>query len=185
VQGYDDKGTQLFAEIDWNKGQLLRFDYYEDCQGENFDVDNARMIAENFVEKLGYSDMIVARVRENGGISDFSFVYGEDGVRCYPDEIRVKVCRSRGIVSGFDGSRYAKNHKERELPENTLNLAKAQAQLKSGVEVESSDLAIVQTARGERVAYEFLCSYQDERYFIYVDATTGEEISIVNVKNLG
>ena len=185
VQGYDDKGTMLFAEVDTKSGELIRFDYYEACEGETFDMDNTKRIAEAFLEKLGYEDMEVVRVRENGTDIDFTYVYEQDGVVYYPDTVRIKVCRARGVVTGLDASKYLKNHKRREEPETKISLAQAQDNLRKGVEVEASRVAVVQTARGERAAYEFLCSYMGERYFIYTDAINGDEISIVNLKNIG
>jgi hypothetical protein len=38
--------------------------------------------------------------------------------------------------------------------------------------------------RYERSAYEFLCSYGEEKYVVYLSAKTGEEIAIVNVNAL-
>ncbi len=185
VQGYDDKGTMLFAEVDTKSGELIRFDYYEACESETFDMDNTKRIAEAFLEKLGYEDMEVVRVRENGTDIDFTYVYEQDGVVYYPDTVRIKVCRARGVVTGLDASKYLKNHKRREEPKTKISLAQAQNNLRKGVEVEASRVAVVQTARGERAAYEFLCSYMGERYFIYTDAINGDEISIVNLKNIG
>ena len=129
--------------------------------------------------------MTAVRVRENGTDIDFSYVYTQDGVVYYPDTVKIKVCRARGVVTGLDASKYLRNHKRREEPNTQITLAQAQAKLRNGVEVESSKLAVVQTARGERPAYEFLCSYMGERYFIYTDAVNGDEISIVNIKNIG
>ena len=60
----------------------------------------------------------------------------------------------------------------------------AQAKLHKGLTVEFGRLAVVKSKRGERAAYEFLCSYMDEKYLVYTDAINGEEIAIVNVKNL-
>lgn len=185
VQGYDDKGTQLFAEIDQRNGALLRFDYYEDCNEDTFTVDNARTIAEGFLNKLGYENMRAVRVRENGTTADFTFVYETDGVVFYPDAVRVKVCRSRGVATGLDATKFLKNHKKRTEPTTAISLEEAQNKLHEGVRVETARLAVVKTLRGERAAYEFLCSYGEERYLVYTDALTGEEISIVNVKNLG
>ena len=56
--------------------------------------------------------------------------------------------------------------------------------LYDGLEVEASRLVVVNTLRGERPAYEFYCSYGEENYLLYLDAVSGEEISIVNTKNL-
>ncbi len=184
IQGYDEKGNQLFAELSQADGTLLRFDYYEDCAAENLDVRSVELIAAEFLEKLGYEDMEVVRFRTNGSNVDFTFVYEDDDVLYYPDEIRVKVCRTRGVVSGLDVTKYLRNHREREDAEVKLTLAQAHEKLREGLDVESSRLAVVWTARGERTAYEFLCAYGEEKYFVYVDAVSGDEISIVNVKSV-
>ena len=182
VQGYDEKGAMLFAEIDQQNGALVRFDYFEECTGENFDLENAQMLAEKFLKTMGYADMELVRERENGTTTDFTFVYSTDGVAYYPDEIHVKVCRTRGIVSGMDASRYLRNHKERVEPSVKISLGEAYKKLHEDLNVESSRMAVIKAGKVELVAYEFLCSYKNEMYVIYLDANTGEEISIVNVK---
>ena len=184
VQGHDDKGTLLFAEIDQKNGALIRFDFYEECGGETFDLQNAERIAETFLEKLGYDDMEVVRCRQNGSTTDFTFVYEEDGVAYYPDEIHVKVCRTRGVVSGMDASKFLKNHRDRDALNVKINLSEAYEKLYDGLDVEASRVAVIQTARGEKTAYEMLCSYATDRYLIYLDAATGEELSIININTL-
>ncbi len=184
VQGYDERGNQLFAEISQRDGTLLRFDYYEECSGETFNLEGAEEIAEEFLEELGYDDMEVVRFRTNGSTTDFTFVYEEDGVAYYPDEILVKVCRTRGVVSGFDATKYVRSHRPRKEARVKVSLAQAQEKLHKGLQVEASRLAVIGTPRGERTAYEFLCAYGEERYFVFLDAVSGEEISIVNVKSI-
>lgn len=184
VQGYDEKGTLLFAEISQKDGALLRFDFYEDCNSETFDMKNAERIAEDFLEKLGYDDMEAVRLRENGTMTDFTYVYEDDGVVYYPDEIRVKVCRSRGVVTAFDATKYLKNHRDRVALNVKISLEEAQEKLHDKLSVEASRLAVVKSAQGERAAYEFFCSYGEENYFVYLDAASGEELSILNAKNI-
>lgn len=184
VQGYDDKGTLLFAEISQKDGKLLRFDYYEEGDAETFDFKNAQRIAEEFLDKLGYADMEVVRLRENGSMADFTFVYEKDGVIYYPDEIRVKICRTRGVVTGFDATKYLRNHKDRVQPNVQITLAQASEKIHEKLAVESVRLAVVKGVGGERTAYEFFCSYGEENYFVYLDAASGEELSIVNAKKI-
>jgi spore germination protein len=136
------------------------------------------------LEKLGYDDMEAVRLRANGSVSDFTFVYEEDGVVYYPDEIRVKVCRTRGVVCGFDATKYLKNHKGRDEVNVKISLAEAYEKLYDKLSVESSRLTVVKTVRGERPAYEFLCTYDGETYLVFLDALNGEEISILNTKNV-
>ena len=184
VQGYDDNGTLLFAEIDYNNGELIRFDYFEMCTEETFDLQNAERIALAFLEKLGYEDMTALRTHENGTDADFSFVYEADGVAYYPDTVRVKVCRTRGVVTGFDASQYLHNHERKGEVQTGVTMEEAQAKLHKGLTVEHARLAVVKAKGGERTAYEFLCSYGEEKYLVYMEAMQGEEIAIMNIKNL-
>lgn len=184
VQGYDEKGTLLFAEISQKDGALLRFDFYEDCSSETFDMKNAERIAEDFLAKLGYEDMEAVRLRKNGTMTDFTYVYSQDGVVYYPDEIRVKICQGRGVVTAFDATKYLKNHRDRVALNVKISLEEAQKKLHEKLSVEASRLAVVKAAFGERTAYEFFCKYGEENYFVYVDAFSGEELSILNAKNI-
>ena len=183
VQGYDEKGTMLFAEIDRHSGALVGFEYFEDCTEENFDIANAEMIAMEFLDTLGYEDMELVKCRESGSTAEFTFLYEDDGVVYYPDEVRVKVCRTRGVVTGMDATRYLRNHRGRDALNVKIPLETAYNKLHKSLTVESSRLAVVQTARGERAAYEILCSYQDTYYYVYIDAGTGDEIAIINAQN--
>ena len=185
VQGFDDDGTMLFAEIDAVSGELITFNYYKECNEDNFDLRNARLIAEEFLEKLGYEGLEAVRVSENGTDSDFMFVYENDGVVYYPDTVKVKVCRTRGMVTGMDATAFIQNHRKRQTPVANISLEKAQSNLHNGLEVEHTRAAVIKTARGEKLAYEFYCLYNEEKYLVYIDAQTGEELSIVNIKNLG
>ena len=174
----------LFAEIRKTDGALIGFDYYEECTAENFDMDNAEVLAQEFLAGLGYEDMEIVRCRNMGSTVEFTFLYEEDGVVYYPDEIRVKVCRTRGLVTGMNASKYLKNHGGRVEMNVKINLESAYDKLSEKLSVETSRLAVVNTARGKRAAYEFLCAYEDARYFVYLDAETGEELAILNVQNV-
>ena len=184
VQGYDNEGTLLFAEVDCKTGALIRFNYYKDCNEDKFTLDNGKQIAQEFLAKLGYENMTAVRVRENGTDADYTFVYEQDGVVYYPDEIKVKICRTRGLVSGFDGGRYLMNHTTRNAPSVSLSLDEAKSKLHKALTVESARLALVKTINGEKTAYEFVCAYGEEKYVVYSNAENGEEIAIINLKNL-
>ena len=184
MQGFDENGRMLFAEIDRNSGNLVTFDYFEDCSADTFDLQNARIIAEEFLSALGYEDLEVVRVSETGTTADFTFVYEEDGVAYYPDTVHVKVCRSRGIVSGLDATKYLKNHRGRDAVNPKITMETAREKLHEKLSVEAARLTVVDTARGEKLAYEFLCSYDEDNYFVYLNADTGEEIAILNTQNV-
>ena len=87
------------------------------------------------------------------------------------------------MVSAFDASKYLKNHKTRTVEKPALSVEQAQEKLHESLTAEKATLALVQTKRGEKPAYEFLCSYGDQKYFVYIDANNGNEIAILNLKN--
>ncbi len=184
VQGYTDSGVMLFAEINRADGQLLGFNFYENCSEEKFDVNQCEMIAERFLEKLGYEDMEATRFTQNDGTIDFTFAYEKDDVVYYPKSVRVKVCASRGVVSGLDARKYIANEGTMYEFNAEISLGEAQEKLYKALGVEASRPVVVKAMRGQRSAYEFLCSYDEENYFVYIDAKNGEEIAIVNAKGV-
>ena len=177
----DENGVSLYAQLSSTDGELISFDYYEHCVEQNLNLDNAKAVAENFLSKLGIENMTAVKVNEIGTTASFSFVYEQDGIVYYPDEIEVKVCEQKGIVVGYNASRYLKHHHTRPTATATISQSQAQEKLSPKLQLQGSRVAMVITKRGEKLAYEFACSYDGQRYFVYIDAQTGDELSIINV----
>ena len=176
----NDRGVRLFAQIAKTDGALVGFDYYEECHEHVVDVETAKNIAEDFLLTLGYENMVAVDVDEEDANVDFTFAYTMDGCVYYPDEIVVKVCEQRGVVCGFDASKFLKNHHTRDELNAKLTLAEAKEKLSDKLSVEACRLVLFEHKGKEVAAYEFFCSYQGGLYFIYTDALTGEELFIVN-----
>lgn len=176
----DENDLLLYAQLSEKDGKLISFDYYEHCVEHNFDLDNAKTIAENFLSKLGMEDMTAVKVNEMGATASFTFVYETDGVVYYPDAVEVKVCEQKGVVVGYNGSAYLKNHKKRTGVMPSVSVSQAKEKLSDKLTIESHRTALIATQRGERLAYEFICSYDGQMYFVYMDAQTGDELSILN-----
>ena len=82
---------------------------------------------------------------------------------------------------GYNASAYLRHHKQRTVTNPSVSMSKAREKLSDKLTVESSRTTLIATRRGERLAYEFICSFDGQMYFVYVDAQTGEELSILNV----
>lgn len=180
---HDGRGRRLFAQIAKQSGALVSFDFYEECSAKNFDLERSKMIAEDYLSGLGYEDMTAVWVNESGTQATFNFAYERDGVVYYPDMVKVKVCETRGKVVGFDAVAFLKNHRTRVEVNAKISLGEAQEKLNPALGVEASRLAVIPVDGKEVAAYEFVCDYKGETYFIYVDAATGEEVRILNVLN--
>ena len=178
----DGDENSLYAQVSAMDGTLVRFNYYRECQDRKFDVENAKTLAENFLTSLGYESVTAIRSSELGTDEDFLFCYEQDGVVYYEDAIKVKVCLERGVVSGMDALQFMKNHRGRVEPSAKLNLSQAREKLHKNLSVDSARMCVIKAGGKERCAYEFLCSYKDENYLVYIDADTGRELSIINTK---
>lgn len=180
---HDGRGRRLFAQISKKGGALMSFDFYEDCSAKNFDLERSKMIAEDYLSGLGYENMTAVWVNESGSQATFNFAYEQDGTVYYPDMIKVKVCETRGKVVGLDAVAFLKNHRIRAEVNTKLSLWDAQEKLNPVLDVSASRLTVIPVEGREVAAYEFVCDYKGETYFIYVDALTGEEVRILNVLN--
>lgn len=180
----DDHERQLFAQIAKNGGALISFDFYEDCTEKNFDLERSKAIAEEYLSGLGYENMTAVWVNESGTQVTFNFVYEQSGAVYYPDMVKVKVCETKGKVVGFDAVAFLKNHRSRSAPNTKISLGEAREKLNKNLNVEASRLTVIPVDGKEVAAYEFVCTYKEEdTYFIYVDANTGNEVRILNVLN--
>ena len=180
----DDHERQLFAQIAKNGGALISFDFYENCTEKNFDVERSKAIAEEYLAGLGYENMTAVWVNESGTQITFNFAYEQSGTVYYPDMVKVKVCETKGKVVGFDAVAFLKNHRSRSVPNTKISLGEAREKLNKNLSVDASRLAVIPVDGKEIAAYEFVCTYgEEDTYFIYVDANTGNEVRILNVLN--
>ncbi len=171
----------MWAQISKAGGKVVEFNSYKDCNDKNYSPERCAEIASEFLENIGYTGMKAVWTSENGTVCNLNFAYEEDGVVCYPDMIKVKVCEERGIVTGLEGVGYVLNHTQRELPAASLSKKEARAGLNGEFEVKTSRLTLIPTDGGERLAYEFYGNYGESEYYIYVDAQTGDEIEMFTV----
>ena len=180
----DSNDVEIFAQISEMDGSLISFDYYEYCTMQNLDIENAKTVALNFLEKMGMENMTAVKVSQTGATASFTFCYELDGDLFYPDSVNVKVCEEKGVVVGYNASAYLRHHKQRTPLNPTVSMTSAKEKLHDKLSLEGSRVALINVKGKERVAYEFICSYNDETYFVYIDGNTGEEISILNAKTI-
>ena len=178
---HDKNGVRLFAEIA-SDGSLVGFDYFKNCTKQNFDTERSMMIASDFLAKLGYESMDVVFASESGAEVEFEYAYTFQGAICYADNVRVKVCKERGIVVGMDASRYLRHHKDRQEWKASVSMEEAQKSLNDKLSVLSSSVVFLPHKGKEVPAYEFVCEYDENEYYVYVSAQTGKEIAIFLVE---
>lgn len=182
LEGVDDSGVMLSAQITKKGGKLVEFNYFKECSKDNLDLKTSQEVALNFLEKIGYKNMKAVWTADSGNTVTINFASTFSGVICYSDLIKVNVCRERGIVSGIEASSYIYNNAYRAVKTPQISLKTAKDKVASEIEIESSRLAIIPKGIGSEVlAYEFYGKSEGEYYYIYIDAMTGKEQDVFKV----
>ncbi len=182
LEGTDADGVQISAQISKKGGKLIEFNYFKECNDDKIDLATSREIAEKFLNKIGYTDLKAVWTTSGGNVVTINYASVVGGVICYPDLIKVNVCRERGIVSGLEASSYIYNHTERAKENATISLTQAREKVEGEIEVEASRLAIIPKGENKEIlAYEFYGTSDGAYYYIYIDAKTGKEVDIFKV----
>ena len=178
----DDSGVMLSAQISKKGGLLVQFNYFKECSEQKIDLESSREVALKFLERAGYKNLKAVWTTSGGSVVTINFASVVQGVICYPDLVKVNVCRERGIVSGLEASSYIYNHVERESQTAIVSLATAKQKVDQEISIETSRLAIIPKGENTEVlAYEFYGKCEDGYYYIFIDAQTGKELDIFKV----
>lgn len=146
--------------------------------------DEAGKRAATFLEQHGLKSMQPVSTLRQGNTQAISFVYTENQVRYYPDQIKVKVALDNGQVVGFEALSYRMAHGKRQLPDPKLSKEEVKEKINSSLQVEDIRLAVIPLVTGQEIlAYEVKASRRNDVFLIYVNAWNGEEEQIFKVIN--
>lgn len=182
LEGVDEDGVTISAQISKKGGKLVLFNYFKECSEDKIDLAKAKEIASEFIKDVGYSDMKAVWMADSGNTVTVNFASLSNGIICYPDLIKVNVCRERGVVSGIEASSYIFNHQNRNVEKATVKLSEAKEKVSSEISIEASRLAVIPKGEEkETLAYEFTGTSGGSTYYVYIDAYTGKEVDIFKV----
>ncbi len=178
----DENDVMISAQITKKGGQLVEFNYFKDCTDDAVSLEKSREIADAFLEKVGYKAMKAVWTADSGNVITINYASVYNGVICYPDLVKVNVCRERGVVSGLEASSYLYNHVERSVAKASVSLSEVKEKVSDEIDIETTRLAIIPKGEGKEVlAYEFTGKSAGSTFYIYIDATSGKELDIFKV----
>lgn len=177
-----EDGTEIDANFSIKGGKLVTFSSYRECTEDVFTDEECLANAREFLKKNGFTDMKCVWRYSDAHKTHFNFAYTTDGVIVYPDLVKVNVCKETGIVTGMEASSYYKNHTERVLGKAKHTLGEAAEKVNVKLDVTEENVAVIPAGNGkERLAYEFVGTYNGATYYVYIDANTLKEADIFKV----
>lgn len=161
-------------------GSLLLYDTPSSVGGDNYSEEECVRIAEEYLKRVGFKSLIPVWYSNYSGNIFINFVHTQDDVIYYSDMVKVKVSGDTGKVVAFEGMSYMYNHVDRVSKTPTITSDEARSKAET-IDVEKVRLASIPVGSGEVLSWEVFGSVGEKKYFIYIDAMTGEEINILSV----
>lgn len=159
--------------------------WYSDARtvgAARIDPEQAVKNAQVFLAAEGFAEMRPCWYNVADGRCTVLFGVVQDGVLCYPDQIKLTVALDTGTVVGFDATGYLMNHTARTWPPPQISESDARARLSGRLTPRGAATTVwIPTAGGgEALCYEFDCTgINGERVLVYLDTADGRERSIL------
>lgn len=135
-----------------------------------------------FLQSRNFTNMRASYSWIQDGVMTANYVWTQDGVIIYPDQIKLKIALDTGEVIGFEGLGYLMSHCQRKLVQPKVTEDDIYKGLDERYDVESVRLAVIPMANGDdKLTWEARITFNKERYLLYYDAVTGEQINTLRV----
>ncbi len=178
----DCGGVGMYVQVTKLGGVIVDVTGYGVGGSKNLDNNEAILLAEDFATHLGYEGVRQVWYAENNNILYVNLAPIIGGVIYYPDLVKVKVDKAMGVVVALEGQNYCYNHCQRKIDSPQLTFNDAQNNLSKALTVVERNFALIPNKFvGETLTYEFICTWKDYTYYVYVDVKTGEEVNILRV----
>lgn len=172
--------TQQGGKVLWMAPETAGFD-------TQLDMDECILHAKAFLTSRGFGEMRESYYQRYDGIAVINFAAVQEDVILYPDLVKVQVRMDTGAVIGLEAGNYWMNHVKRERLHPKLTEAEARGHASSRLTIEAASLCVIPiedgmgTGRTEALCWEFSGTYAENRYLIYIDSETGEELKVLKV----
>lgn len=165
-------------------GMLLMLDLFHHVEEPKLTIEQCQVLAEQYCESIGLDGMEAVWINNNNSTVYVNMCYVQDDIIIYPDMIKLKISLDTGEIVGYEGLNYAFNHVEREDADIKPAITIEDAVLNASAILEDIDarLCIIPVnVTNEVLCYELVGEFNGEKYFIYVDAKTGEELKVLRM----
>ena len=178
----DNNDSQTVDKAENNALENSEVVKVESINNINEKTEKALIVAEKFAEKLGLEDMKTVWSASSENICYINLAPVIDEIIMYPDLVKVKVDLDNYGIMGWEATSYAFNHNERDDLIPQLTEIEAKKFVSQNLNIETQKLCVIPLEySGETLAYEFAGTYNDFKYYLYIDAVSGEQIRVLKV----
>ncbi|MGN0771128.1 MAG: PepSY1/2 domain-containing protein [Christensenellales bacterium] len=145
--------------------------------------DQGVLVAEQYCRDIGLDNMKAVWACVSNSMLYVNLCWQKNGVICYPDMVKIKVSLQSGKVVGYEALNYCYNHDDsRSIGTVGVSMETVQSYDYRNLQVESIRLALIPTDGGEEIlTYEVYGKMDKYTFYVYLDATDGKQIKILQV----
>lgn len=178
--GYMWKYKDAGLEVSRQGGVVTRYNNQRSIDPKTLSIEEASNKAKTVLQTLGWQ-LVITSSEDFGSYAQFDAVSETNGVRIYPDKVRLMIALDNGQLIGFDPTPYYAFHHARTFPAK-ITMDSALRKLRPNFQVTESRLAVIAKSGNQEVyCYEFRGRYQGEEYLLYLNAATGAEEQVQRI----
>lgn len=178
--GYMWKYKEADLEVSHQGGVVTLYRDQRSIEPRKMSMEEVTSKAKTILQSLGWQ-LVLTSSEDYGSYVQFDAVVEKDGVRIYPDKVRLMIALDNGQLVGLDAAPYYAFHHLRTFPAK-ITLNQAVRKLRPNFQVQESRLAVIAKSGNQEVySYEFRGRYQGEEYLVYLNASTGAEEKIQRI----
>lgn len=176
-------GHPIYMDISRRGGHVVWMLNRRDVNNGDISQNCATKIAEDFLAKKGYENMVPTYSMKDHNVLVTNFAYFDGDVIAYTDLIKVKVALDNGEIMGIEAEGFLKAHHDRDLPKPGLTMAEAGERVSIRMDTDGdARLALIPLEnKDEALCYEFSGGFGGDSFLVYINAVTGKEERILKL----
>lgn len=180
IKGRKDKDVNI--DISRNGGRVVYMLDPRDIGQIKLDMKEAIKRGADFLERYGYKNMIPTYALKYDNIAVVNYVYVQNNVVVYSDQIKLKIALDNGGIVGIESQHYLTAHTERSIPKPRISPAEARKNVSKRLDIKNARLALIpMESQREVFCYEFYGDSKGEKYLVYINALDGTEEKILKI----
>lgn len=185
LKGRARKEDRVVCEISKNGGKIFYLINDRSINNSSINVAKAVDIGLKYLNDLEYQNMISTYSLKYGNVAVINYVYSQDGIVMYPDQIKLKVALDNGEIIGVESEKYLVAHEDiRKISNPKISYEKAKEKVGSRLNISNQRITVIPTDTNKEVlCYEFSGNYNDDDFKVYINAETGYEERIIQIIN--
>lgn len=184
MSGRNKNMEKITCEVSQNGGRMLSIIDNRVAGKATMDINTASQIGRKYLNRIGYKNMFPTYVLNYNNVAVISYVSSMNNMLIYPDMIKLKVSMDDGNVVGLEAEKYLRANYNRTIQTPQITEAKARERVGKRLSIKSVRTAIVPTETNKEVlCYEFSGSYKGDDFIVYINANTGYETRILQIRN--